>query len=84
MWWLSTLKALIIASGSAIPDLCNGVSIMHAWQSVKVTNKNSKFVDQAGYVIRTEIKNDKPSVVVRLDLDGKDHVFKPEDLEILK
>ena len=57
---------------------------MHAWQSVKVTNKNSKFVDQAGYVIRTETKNDKPSVVVRLDLDGKDHVFKPEDLEILK
>ena len=57
---------------------------MHAWQSVKVTNKNSKFVDRAGYVIRTETKNDKPSVVVRLDLDGKDHVFKPEDLEILK
>lgn len=57
---------------------------MQAWQSVKVTNKNSKFVGQAGYVIRTETKNDKPSVVVRLDLDGLDHVFKPEDLEILK
>ena len=56
---------------------------MQAWQSVQVTNENSEFHSQAGYVIRTEQNGDKAIVFVRMDVDGQVHSYGADELKLL-
>ena len=53
---------------------------MQAWQQVKVTNENSGFVGQAGYVLRTEREADLEKVFVKLDVDGSIECFDHTEL----
>jgi len=53
---------------------------MQAWQQVKVTNENSGYVGQAGYVLRTEREADLEKVFVKLDVDGSIECFDHTEL----
>ena len=56
---------------------------MQAWQAVKVTDENSGFVGQAGYVTRVEREGDKSLVFVKLDTTGEIEPFDATELQIL-
>lgn len=56
---------------------------MQAWQQVKVTNTDSAFVGQAGYIVRVERDEGREIAAVRLDLVAEVQNFDPEELQVL-
>lgn len=56
---------------------------MQAWQQVKVINAESAYNEQAGFVVRTEGKDKKEKVFVRMDSDESVQPFTPAELQIL-
>lgn len=53
------------------------------WNSVKVTNENSGFVGQAGYVVRIETNEGMALIHVEMDADGSMQSFTASELEQL-
>lgn len=60
---------------------------MQAWQSVLCINAASAWINQAGTVVRSELvrkDGDEMTLVwVRMDHDGENYAFTPEELRIL-
>jgi len=54
---------------------------MQTLASVKVVNENSEYVGQYGYVVRTERKDGKALVMVRLDTQDGIFGFEESELE---
>lgn len=56
---------------------------MQAWQQVKVTNEDSAYLGNAGFVVRVEQDGDHEKVFVRMDTDESVQPFHSTELQIL-